>query len=183
MVHHVGGSGPWVRVLGVAALAALGASCAGPSAGPAPGIEAGAGETDLLGSTGSQPPRAVLAVGTDHELSLELTGAVEVPGPGDPDASGTAVVMLVEERGEVCVEIAVDGLDQPTAAHLHEAVAGSAGDVVLGLPSPPDGQGSVDACVSAAADVLDRLRGDPTGFYVNVHSAAFPDGALRGQLP
>ena len=183
MVLEVGGSRPWARVLGLAALAALGPSCGGGAAGPAAGVEAGAGGTDLLGSTGSQPPTTVLEVGSDDELALALTGAVEVPGPGDLDAAGTAVVVLVDERGEVCVEIAVDGLDQPTAAHLHEAVAGSAGDVVLGLPAPSDGQGSVDACVSAAADVLDRLRGDPTGFYVNVHSAAFPDGALRGQLP
>ena len=36
--------------------------------------------------------------------------------------------------------------------------------------------------MSAAADVIDRLTEDPGAFYVNVHSAAFPDGAVRGQL-
>jgi hypothetical protein len=36
--------------------------------------------------------------------------------------------------------------------------------------------------VAAAAAVVSQIRADPTRFYVNVHNAGFPDGAVRGQL-
>ncbi|PHR12451.1 MAG: hypothetical protein COA41_19295 [Sphingopyxis sp.] len=28
----------------------------------------------------------------------------------------------------------------------------------------------------------DRIQGDPSAFYVNVHTAEYPGGAIRGQL-
>ena len=106
----------------------------------------------------------------------------EVPGPGVETASGTAHVVVIAERDEVCVEISVRDLDRPSAAHLHQGPPGEAGEVVLALPAPTEGTGSVDACVTAAPAVIERLVSDPAGYYVNVHSVAAPDGALRGQL-
>ena len=38
------------------------------------------------------------------------------------------------------------------------------------------------SCVVVDRDVLSRLRAHPSDFYVDVHDAEFPDGALRGQL-
>ena len=113
---------------------------------------------------------------------IELTGSAEVPGPGAEGALGSVVVALVGERNEVCVEITVQDLDQPTAAHLHEAGPGATGEVVLALSAPADGEGSVDACVSVDPAVLARLGDNTSDFYINVHSTSFPDGALRGQL-
>lgn len=138
----------------------------------------------LSGGAGRRAPTSAFDGGTVGQLfpGVELTGAGEVPGPGNLDALGSVEVVVVEERSEVCVEIVVRGLDEPTAAHLHEAAIGEAGDVVLGLPAPTDEKGAVDACVSAEPDVLERLQREPAGFYVNVHSALFPDGALRAQL-
>nr|MDQ3384621.1 CHRD domain-containing protein [Actinomycetota bacterium] len=133
------------------------------------------------GAGGSRADRVLPPVEPDG-LAITLTSEAVVPGPGDDDAAGEAVVALVDGRNELCVEIAVRGLDQPTSAHLHEADAGEAGDVVLALPAPRDGDATVDACVSAEPAVLERLRAAAQRFYVIVHSTWFPDGALRGQL-
>ena len=135
----------------------------------------------LVPASGSQGGRLLRSVEGDSPV-IRLTGEAVVPGPGDDDAVGEAVVALVDGRNELCVEIAVRDLDQPTSAHLHEAGAGKAGDVVLALPAPRDGDATVDACVSAEPAVLERFRAAAEGFYVIVHSTSFPEGALRGQL-
>ena len=43
------------------------------------------------------------------------------------------------------------------------------------------GEGS-DECVAVEPDTLKAIVAAPEGYYVNVHSAAFPKGAVRGQL-
>lgn len=37
-----------------------------------------------------------------RRLSTTLTGAAEVPGPGDPDGSGTATLRLNPGQEEIC---------------------------------------------------------------------------------
>jgi hypothetical protein len=173
------------RVLGtVVAAGALVAGCSA-AAGSSDRDLAGAGGA-LLGDVGEQGgiTSTIEGVGGARVATdrVALRGDDEVPGPGVAAASGTAEVVVIEERNEVCVEIVVVGLDQPSAAHLHRGGSGEAGDVVLALPAPSEGTGSVDACVTAAPKVIERLIDDLSGFYVNVHSVAAPDGALRGQL-
>jgi hypothetical protein len=113
-------------------------------------------------------------------LSTTLTGEAEVPGPGDPDGSGSARITLNPGRGEVCFELTVSDIAPATAAHIHEAAAGVAGDVVVTLDPPTDGSSS--GCVSAARDEIKEILQHPEEYYVNVHNAEFPAGALRGQL-
>lgn len=111
---------------------------------------------------------------------IELSGAAEIPGPGDEDGSGVANVYL-EEDGSICYDfIGIDGIDTPTAAHIHEGGESVAGPVVLPLETPTEG--SLDACVADQAELSARIAENPAGFYVNVHNADFPDGAIRGQL-
>lgn len=122
-------------------------------------------------------------VGADdggRPLATTLTGAAEVPGPGDPDGSGTAAITLNPGRGEVCFELVVTGIAPATAAHIHVAPAGTAGPVVVGLV-PPTG-GSSSGCVSAARELILAIIQNPENYYVNVHNAVYPAGALRGQL-
>jgi hypothetical protein len=56
--------------------------------------------------------------------------------------------------------------------------------VVIPLTPPAQGTGGTSSgCASGvSASLLRSIRSTPTGFYVNVHTAAFPDGAVRGQL-
>ena len=158
------------------------AIAAGGCAADVPGrVSAQADSAGVVGAGGSRDGRLLTPV-TGDAPAISLTGEAVVPGPGHAGAAGEAVVALVDGRNELCVEIAVRGLDQPTSAHLHEAGAGEAGDVVLALPAPVDGDATVDACVSAEPAVLERLRAAAERFYVIVHSTSFPEGALRGQL-
>ncbi len=114
-------------------------------------------------------------------LTAVLTGEAEVPGPGDPDGSGTASIRLNQGAGEVCFSIVVSDIAPATAAHIHEGPADQAGPVIVTL-SPPPSSGSSSGCVAAPPRVIKAIRKNPSDFYVNVHNEEFPAGALRGQL-
>jgi CHRD domain len=103
-----------------------------------------------------------------------------VPGPGDPKGSGTVQVTLNPEKGEVCYELSVANIQEATAAHIHEGATGKEGPVAVALDAPKTG--SAKGCKQADAAVIKAMMQDPTGYYVNVHNAAFPKGAVRGQL-
>lgn len=113
-------------------------------------------------------------------LSTTLTGAAEVPGPGDPDGSGEAVLQLNHGQSQVCFQLTVSDIAPATAAHIHVGPVGVAGPVVVGL-TPPTG-GSSSGCVTADRDLIKAIMQDPDAYYVNVHNADFPAGAVRGQL-
>ncbi|HET9529557.1 MAG TPA: CHRD domain-containing protein [Blastocatellia bacterium] len=114
-------------------------------------------------------------------LSITLTGAAEVPGPGDADGTGTASITLNQGQGKICFELTVSNIAEATAAHIHEAPADKAGPPVVTL-APPPSSGSSKDCVTADAELIKRIRQNPQNFYINVHNAEFPDGAVRGQL-
>ena len=113
-------------------------------------------------------------------FSTALTGAAEVPGPGDSDGSGTAIIELNSGTGEICYELTVMDIASAAAAHIHVGAAGVAGPVVVGLQPPSDGSSS--ACATVSAELIKEIRKNPENYYVNVHNADFPAGAVRGQL-
>ncbi len=128
-----------------------------------------------LAVAGAAPASAASQTFTAH-----LTGAQEVPGPGSPTASGTARVTVDSSTGRICYVLVVSGVDNPTAAHIHEAPPGVAGPVLTPLMTPVNGR-SVGCTTVAKAEALDLMK-HPEDHYVNVHNAAFPGGAIRGQL-
>ena len=122
-------------------------------------------------------------VGADNggrPFTTTLTGAAEVPGPGDPDGTGTAKLWLNPGQGEVCYELSVSGISPAFAAHVHIAPAGIAGPVVIPLAAPTNGSSS--ACATASRELVLAIIQNPENYYVNVHNVDFPAGALRGQL-
>ena len=129
----------------------------------------------------------VLSVGAlaqegGRPLATVLTGAAEVPGPGDPDGSGTALLRLNPGRGQVCFELSVSNITLPAiGAHIHVGTATEAGPVVVAL-IPPDESGTSSGCVSADADLVKAILQSPENYYVNVHTVEYPAGAVRGQL-
>jgi hypothetical protein len=116
-------------------------------------------------------------------FTTTMTGAEEVPGPGDPDGSGVARITLNHGQGEVCFSITVEDITLPaTGAHIHEAPAGEAGDIVVPLV-PPDETGTSSGCVTGVdRPLIKDIIQHPEEYYVNVHTSDFPAGAIRGQL-
>jgi hypothetical protein len=116
------------------------------------------------------------ALADGRPLTAELVGSTEVPVAGDPDGMGHAKVTLNQGLGEVCWDIMVADIATPLAAHIHVGEAGVPGGVVVPL-SP--GSGCIDG---VDAELIKDIRQNPSNYYVNVHNADFPGGALRGQL-
>jgi hypothetical protein len=107
-----------------------------------------------------------------------MTGEKEVPGPGDPNGSGEAVIRVFEAR--VCYTLDVRRIAPATAAHIHLGLRDEAGPIVQPLEPPTDGSSS--ACTQIPRALSLELREHPGRYYVNVHNEEFPDGAIRGQL-
>jgi hypothetical protein len=116
-------------------------------------------------------------------FTASLTGEAEIPGPGDPDGQGSAIVTIDQAAGEVCYAIVVSGIALPaTGAHIHVGTSDVAGDIVVPLEAPGE-NGASGGCVTGVDPALiEAILADPDGYYVNVHSEEFPAGAIRGQL-
>ena len=107
-----------------------------------------------------------------------LTGA-NVPGGGDPDGYARVEVSISDNFDRICYEVdEVRGV-MPTGAHIHMGAAGTNGPVVLPLKSE---DGSWTACTEGTEWTQNRIEGNPSMFYVQIHTAEYPNGAIRGQL-
>ncbi len=106
-----------------------------------------------------------------------LLGANESPGPGDPNGFGAATVSIDNVANTVSWSILALAIDFPlTGAHIHQAPAGVAGPVKIDFSAQLAGSNLFDA------DAALINPGTASGFYVNVHNALYPAGAIRGQL-
>lgn len=115
-------------------------------------------------------------------LTATLAGGSAEDPPGDPDGSGTASITIDTDTLEVCWEITTSNIADATASHIHQGAAGVNGGVVVGLDT--DGfSGSTSGCTTASdAAVLQAIIDSPSDYYVNVHTADYAPGAIRGQL-
>jgi hypothetical protein len=126
-------------------------------------------------------PKTLLAANGGTAFNITLVGNVESPA-GDPVATGTATVRLRAGQGQLCYKIAAENLSGPAvAAHVHKAAAGTAGPVVIPLATPGS-DGKSGGCVGVARTLVAQILAAPASYYVNVHTAEFPAGAIRGQL-
>ncbi|MEO6484659.1 MAG: CHRD domain-containing protein [Pyrinomonadaceae bacterium] len=119
--------------------------------------------------------------GGSKKMKTMLSGAAEVPGPGDTDGSGKASISINRAQTQVCYEISVSKIAAATMAHIHEGAWDVAGPVAVSLTTP-GANGKSKGCVEAAPDIIKRLIDNPENFYINVHTTDFAAGAIRGQL-
>ena len=104
-----------------------------------------------------------------------------VPGGG---ASGDAIADFDGEidlgQDQLCYFLQLEGLGDASSAHIHHAKHGESGPVVVTLPLP--GGPADETCVKLDTSLLRSMADQPAEYYVDVHSAGKPDGALRGQF-
>lgn len=145
-------------------------------------------------------------------LEAELDGRQEVSAfgrkfAGDPNGRGEAYVFGIDGTATTfCYVVQVERIDElheapgnGRMAHIHLGERGENGPVVVTLAWPQDGQAA--DCIAEdrilpngmpafARDpqtgeplvtVVDILN-SPADFYINVHNARYPGGAVRGQL-
>ena len=136
---------------------------------------------------------------TNAVLEAQLDGRAEVgPGKriaGDPNGRGEAYVFGIDnDPYTLCYVLTVDKIQlvpvaQGMMAHIHEGAAGTNGPIVANLAGPEDGNAA--DCLTedepgkfptGESGIVQRILGNPSGFYVNVHNPQYPNGAIRGQL-
>ncbi|MFF8955810.1 CHRD domain-containing protein [Streptomyces sp. NPDC014894] len=132
-------------------------------------------------------PLTAAASGPTAVYTARLLGANEVPVPGGPavdDPDGRATALITVRGDRITFTLRWKGL-VPSLGHIHQGAAGQNGPLKVSLfgSAMPD---SVDAAAGRVAvtdaALAERIRTDPAGYYVNLHSAEFPGGAVRGQL-
>jgi hypothetical protein len=111
------------------------------------------------------------------DVPVTLTGAQEVPAVSTT-ARGQGTIQIADS-GAVSGNVTTAGI-MGTAAHIHSGAPGKSGPVLIPLQKSGDGGWSVPSGAKLTPEQLKMFKsGD---LYVNVHSAAHPDGEIRGQL-
>jgi len=122
-------------------------------------------------------------------LVAPLSAENEVPGcPAGEEtgAHGVAVLQIDEESGTITYRVTATNLPGTIAggpgAHIHVGPAGVAGPVVEPLELTGLESGLVAAGTATNPDLAAAILADPANYYINVHTTACPEGAIRGQL-
>lgn len=136
----------------------------------------------VLGACSQAPmtsSTAVMDSGSSAAMSARLAGASEVP-PTTSIGSGNLVANFDRQSNVLTWTVTYAGLSGPvTAAHFHgPAAVGANAGVALGLT------GSLDSPINGmatltAAQTSDLMAGN---WYLNLHTAANPNGEIRGQV-
>ena len=110
-------------------------------------------------------------------IKVSLSGSQEVPA-NKSMASGSGTIVIGPDKS-VSGSVTVTGMTA-TAAHIHLASAGKNGPVVV--PFIKSGENTFAPAANAKLTDTQYESFKAGDLYVNVHSAAFPGGEVRGQL-
>lgn len=122
--------------------------------------------------------RGQIMLESDFGYYASLSGAQEVPVV-ETMAMGTGFFNLSKNKEVLKFHVVVDGLSGAiAAAHLHAGAMGENGAVVADLGAFIDGN-----ILTGELNPTDFLTDLEMGeIYINVHTAANPNGEIRGQL-
>ncbi len=137
--------------------------------------------------TSTKPPASGgLVVFTSAEWHAVLLGSNESP-VADADARGAATFRIASPTTIEYVIAMVDPVQADvTLAHIHIGLQGVNGLIVVDLEPVAATRdataGTISGTVTVDGETLARIAADLEGFYCNVHTAAAPNGVVRGQL-
>jgi len=129
-----------------------------------------------VGALAFLPATAASAAATS--MSASATAAAEV-GPAGK-AGATASGSFTADGDQFCYTVTASNLADAVAMHIHKGAAGVNGPVSIPLDAQKIGAGKT--CVTADAALVSAIVANPADYYFNVHTPAFPAGAVRGQL-
>jgi hypothetical protein len=121
---------------------------------------------------------AISAYAAERTFTVTMSGKTETP-KGDPNGTGTAKIKIEASKGELCYRLSWSHIGTPNAAHIHKGKKGTAGPVVIPLFG---GAAKHSGCVKASKSLLAKIVKSPASYYVNIHNAKYPGGAIRAQL-
>jgi len=117
---------------------------------------------------------------TAETYNATLTGAQE-PGGGDPDGAGRAEISVADKLDQICYDVnGISNIGTITAAHIHRGMPGENGPPVL--PLKMANEGGFKGCETAPEWLQNAVESRFRGYYVNIHTTDYPNGAIRGQL-
>ena len=139
-----------------------------------------------VASGGSGAESAAQDPRENRALFAVLSGRKEIDDQGDRgagDRNGRGSFNATIDGDQLCFGLTVKNLDTTAAAHIHRGGKRTNGPVVVPLEHPAEGDpGAAAGCVTVDDAVMSAILRRPGRFYVNVHTAAFGGGAVRGQL-
>lgn len=133
------------------------------------------GATAILFATGCSQMSS--RMGSASDSTPTLTGAEEVP-PVNTQASGVSRIAVIGDKTLIGT-VEISNLNA-TAAHIHQAPRGQNGPVIIPLVKTSENVWSVPGNTVLTSAQFDAYRSG--NLYVNVHSAANPNGEIRAQL-
>jgi hypothetical protein len=127
-------------------------------------------------------PNVATAALISYQMNMD--GLQEAP-VSDLDGTATGTISFDTVTGLVFWDLIYANIDTPLAMHIHGpgGIPGVNAAVIIGLGVNTSGGANtlIDSLVANLADVA-LIVGDPGGFYINIHTAEFPPGSVRGQL-
>jgi hypothetical protein len=140
----------------------------------------------FAGSASASAHEVATAYHSGHEQFLVQLDSDELEDGGDHHGRGVASLDFDAQKERVCYYVAWDRLDGAvTAFHLHHAPRHHDGGHWIDLFNDEHFDGNhntVADCVHASRDEIYAVLDNPSDFYLNLHTTAHKDGAIRGQL-
>jgi DNA topoisomerase VI subunit B len=118
---------------------------------------------------------------TAKATGMDVTMASNMKMGGAKTGSASASFVVDTMKNTLCYSVKTSGLSGIVEAHIHAGAKGIDGsDVVPLLPAKFNAK--VATCVKVEAKLLGDIAKNPGMYYVNLHTAKYADGAVRGQL-
>ena len=137
----------------------------------------------FMGAPDSDDAALVRVDDANRALPADTFAATLLPvqQAGLAASAGSGMASLAIDRGTLAFRAsAVGARVTGSAAHIHLGASNETGPIVFTLAESAAGSGIWTLAATLTSQQLASLEGGQ--YYIDIHSAAFPDGEIRGQL-